>query len=286
MNDFFANGKERIKTGINLASNSFLLLWNHPILLVYLSISIGLYLLIQLISYNSSGYDICFATGMHSLGPLFDLSHWNHYVLLFLFTYAYIILSTFVTICLIYHAYHFLNNENITIKKVINHALKKTMLILIWSTIITALAYIIQLFTNRITLPQTLVSPHLLMVILLGLAWSLFTIMVLPIITLEHTTIWSTLKKSKDIVLSLLFEIITGFLWVMLIAGLGIIPFVLPLALQIKIYIPEFVILITTLCIIGVRLVISTVQALFKTVVYWHYTKPLKELKKLKYPRF
>ena len=119
----------------------------------------------------------------------------------------------------------------------------------------------------------------MIIIVMLGLAWSLFTLLVLPIITVEHITLWGALKKSKNIVLSLLFEIMSGVLWIMLIAGLAFIPFEL---LQ-MIPLPAPILLIISWSIVGVGLVISTVQAIFKTVVYWYYEKPIEEFEKLKY---
>jgi len=284
MNIDWQNIKERIKKGVYLASNSFAMLWNHKILLIYLTISISTYFLMQMISYNLSGYDVCFSSGLQSLGQLFDLSHWHHYLWLLLLTFVYVFLSTFVTIALIYHVYKLNKHESVTFKKSFGRALKKINLIVIWSVIVTMLTYAIQLISNRVAQPKQFFNPIMLIVSLLGLAWTLFTLMVLPIIALESTTIKDAFKQSKDMVLAMIPEILSGEFWIGLTALLAMIPFAIPMLFNLRI--PAVIVLIGTALIFCIGLIITTVQVIFKTFVYTYYMKPLEELKKLKYPRF
>jgi len=282
----FENGRNHLKVGVTLASNSFALLWKHKILIVYLSASIGLYLLMQFISYNTNSCDISFATGIHSIGPFFDLSHWHHYILLLIFTFAYVFLSTFVTVSLISHIGHCLKDMPVGIIDNVHTAIKRINLILYWSLIITFLAYIIQLILSQIEQQRQFFHPIMVLVGLLGLAWSLITLIVLPIITLEQTTLWKALEKSKNIVMSLLLEIIAGEFWIGLIAVLAMIPCTIPLLIKMNMQIPNIFILSATVLIIITGWIISTVQVIFKTIVYTYYMKPIKELELLKYPRF
>ncbi|TET06868.1 hypothetical protein E3J79_00720 [Candidatus Dependentiae bacterium] len=287
MNVNWGNGKERLKTGIYLASNSFAFLWKHKILLLYLAVGIGTYLLMQMISYNVGGCDIFLITDIQGVGPLFDLSRWHHYLWLLILTFIYIFLSTFVTVCLIYHVNQLLRYKKVTIKETVMHVAKKLQLILVWSIIITVLAYLIQLTSSFILQPKQFFNPLMLLISVLGLAWTLITFMVLPIIAIERTTIAETFKESKNIVIALLPEIIAGELWIILIALLAMIPFAIPiLLLQMNWQIPNFLILIITFLIFTIWWVISTVHVIFKTTMYNYYIKPIKELNALKYPRF
>ena len=92
MNINLANGKFRVKKGVQIASNSFYLLWKHKILLFYLAFPLGTYVLMQLISWNVGVYDISVITCIHSVGHIFSLSHWYHYLLLLLITFIYVFL--------------------------------------------------------------------------------------------------------------------------------------------------------------------------------------------------
>jgi hypothetical protein len=281
------NGKERLKTGIYLASNSFAFLWKHKILLLYLAVSIGTYLLMQMISYNVGGSDLFFITDIQGVGPLFDLSRWYHYLGLLILTFIYIFLSTFVTVCLIYHVNQLLSYTKVTIEETVSHSTKRVQPILIWSIIVTVLAYLIQLTSNWIGQPKYLYHPLMLLISLLGLTWALITFMVLPIIAVERTTIAGAFKESKNIVFSLLPEIIAGELWIILITFLTMIPFAIPiLLLQMNLQIPNFLILIITFLIFFILWVLSTVHVIFKTTMYNYYIKPIIELEALKYPRF
>jgi len=286
MNNLLSNGKDRFKSGLSLASNSFSLLWQHPILLVYLAVSIGLYLVIQTISYNTASYDLSFTTGITNVGPLFDLSRWHHYLLLLIFTFGYVYVSTLLTVCLISHVNHFLRYEHVSILDNIYPVRKKLRITFYWSLIITALAYLIQLLSSHVATPQQFFNPYMIFISLLGITWSFLTFIVVPIITLEKVTIGQALIKSKDIVFSLFIEIIAGVFWIALIAILVSMPFVIPLVLKMNVQIPGLLILVSTCCIMLIALVISTVQAIFKTILYNYYTKPIEELEKLKYPRF
>jgi len=284
MNFNLNNGKERLKKGIYLASSSFALLWKHKILSLYLAVTIGAYILTQLISYNVGCYDLSFATGLHTVGPLFDFSRWHHYLSQLLITFTFVLLYTFVTVALIYQTNQLLGYQVAAITQSIRHANKKGRLILIWSLIITALAYTIQIISNRIMQPKQLYHPIMVLVSILGLAWSLFTLMVLPIITLERTTtIPHALTKSITIVKAIILEIISGEFWIALMAFLAMIPFAIPLFL---IQAPKLLLLGATGCILAIIWIISTVQVIFKTMIYNYYMEPIEEMEVLKYPRF
>jgi len=284
MNNFLSNSNERFKSGLNLASNSFSLLWHHPVLLVYLSISIGLYLIMQTISDNVS-FDLNFTTGIINVGLLFDLSRWHHYILLFVFTFAYVYLSTFITICLLRHVNRLLRYKKVDLITNIKKNKKKLRITFYWSLIITSLAYLIQLISGQITTSR-LLNPYMLFTSLFGIIWSLLTLIVVPIIALEKTTIIQALTKSKRIVISLFIEIISGELWIALVAFLSSMPFIIPLILKMNVNIPNILVLLATVSILLIALMISTIQGIFKTMIYVYYMQPLEELDQLRYPRF
>jgi len=274
--------EEKARTGAYLASNSFGILWKHKILLVYLCASFGIYLLLQLISYNVKGYDMSFLTGIQGVGPLFDLSRWYQYISFWLVNFFYILLITFLSVSLIYHADKIIDNEKTSIQKSLKHATKKIQPILIWSTIVSVISYVLQVLSNRILQHTILLHPLMVIVLLLGISWSLMTVIVLPILSLENISILEAIKKSIEIVKQLIIVILSGSIWILIIASLAMILPSLPLFIQF----PGIIEIIATTVILLIRLIISTTQVIFKTMVYNYYMKPLEELKALKYPRF
>ncbi len=286
MSNFLNSYKERYKTGINLAVDSFALLQNHPILLIYLSMSIALHVVFKTASYQTYSYDLGF-TGITTLGSLFDLSRWHHYFLLLALTFGYIYISTFLTACLISHIDHFLRYEHITISANVCNVRKKAGKIFYWSLIITGLSYLLQLLSSLIITPRQLFMPYMIIISSLGLAWSLITFLVLPIITFEKGSLWLAIKQSKTMVLTLLVEIIAGSFWIFLITALAATPGIIALTIALKLFKSvNMLVIFAMFFTLLIFLITSTAQVIFRTMLYTYYTKPIDELKRLKYPRF
>lgn len=281
---------DRLRTGLMLASNSFRLLWIYKILLTYLVINTIIIILTNI--FTASYGNILFS--LQALGlklPALEMAQWLIYVRLISTKFILILISIFVNVSLIYHVRYIIHErQSIPIVKCFRWALSKSMIITLWAIVSTIIIVGLEQAPFILKNGTFLTKLALIIVTLLSWSWALISLLVLPIIAVERTTIIQALIKSITIVRTLIVEIIFGELWIALITILGLFPFVILQMLFSTSLLPRFIILIVApLIILGIVLIhgtILTIHTIFKIKLYHYYKRPIEEMQELRYPRF
>jgi len=287
---------ERFRNGMYMASNSFAMLWDHPVLLVYLGVAALVYLLVQLLVYNIpmigfAGDELTIFIGMQGLQySLLEFSQWLYQGFLVILTFMYVFVITFLHICLIRHTLAIIYDDmgKAKISAVLRKSVTSLGRITIWSFIFTGISLVLRIIAISTYSSKATFSLGLILVITMVACWALTTFFVLPIIAVHDIGIWRALKTSFKMVKTLLIEIIGAQSWMALISLLTFIPLSIVLRVLGQGSGAGTLVLSfgTTLLTIFSAYIILSSQTVLKTKLYYYYVQPLEEMAFLSYPHF
>jgi hypothetical protein len=210
----------RFKNGLNLAAESFAMLWHHPVLLLYYLGLLALYVFVFVIAYNIIGH-----TGIASISNDFQTPNANLLAdvipqsggLIYLSFLASIciniFLRTLLSFALIFHAHAFLTKKQRTISEIYILTKQKWATVLKWSLLVTAVTFIVQLL-NFLPIDQKIITP---IVSAAGTTWFIITFLVLPILALTKTNIMQSISISTYYCAKQGIKIMGGLFWMGLV---------------------------------------------------------------------
>ena len=285
--------RQHIQNGLTLASNSFLMLWQHKKLLVYLLIPV----LVNLKFGVHSAYDFVYALiargAPASFVPVIKAM-------------SKAIFADLGIACLSVHTFSFLEHQTSSIRTTLRTVMHRTPVIVTWSLIAGSLIYLSLIglhflhdYCENIGLVKyidgfdTALNPADVLQLALGIMWITYVFFMIQILALENLSILESLRASWELSRTHLLEIIGGEFWIALIWFLGMLPFMIifekPMAYHLfeneKIHEWSWI-LICALIIVG--WICASAQAVFRTKLYHHYyVEPIEEeIDVMFYPRF
>jgi len=214
---------DRFKSGLYIAAESFSMLWQHPILLIYYLGLLLAYGLIFVLSYNLIGYQgACMHVGGEFHAPqnnlLADLlpQTGGLVYLGFIFSiFLNILLRTIISVALIEHTHALLHNHKPALKEICTATKVRWLNILIWSLLLAGITLLISAFSSLATkIDSTLL---LILVSSLGIAWLILSFFVVPVIALTRKTISHALYNSIRLLTDYTPEILGGLFWIGLV---------------------------------------------------------------------
>lgn len=261
---------KRFKVGLNIGLQSFGLLQKHKKLIFYLGAPVILGITFELIVYNLFSYSpssaAMFAKGI--MVRFWESFGWTKHLGLFLTQLIKLFVIIFFSVALTNHIRQITKHrQDITIKQSINFAFTKLRMIIIWalaSTIFFVLFNQIDTFMN--TAPGT---PCYLLALIVNLfartAWSISTIFLVPIITLQQLNLYKSIVHSIEVTKKCFVEYLGAIAWILIIALLGFAPFLL---IQFEGQLFQTV-MYALLALLGC--VLSTAHSILKTDLYLKY---------------
>jgi len=285
--------RQRIQNGLTLAANSFLMLWNHKKLLVYLLIPV----LVNLKFGVHSAYDFVYALiargAPTSLVPVVKAM-------------AKAIFADLGIACLSMHTFSFLEHQTSSVRATLRAVIYRAPVIITWSLIAGSLIYLalslLHIFHGYCenaglviyidSLDITL-NPADILQTILGILWIIKVFFMIQILALEELSLIESFKASWVLSHTHILEIIGGEFWIGLIWFLSMLPFMIifekPMAYHLfeneRIHEWSWI-HICVLIIAG--WVCASAQAVFRTKLYHHYyAEPREdEIDIMFYPRF
>jgi len=260
---------QRFKSGVVIASDSFFILWRNPALLTYFGIATFIKIIVSILTtaYSWYQYNACV-----------------HFFVIHLPAQCVIVpLTIFAQVALTHHTTAIMDGADTTIRQSIQSAMRKWYPILLWS----GLTLVVNMLYKEISYIQYH-APLELSLSILGLIWMLLTLFVPTAIALEELSPLEYLAHSIIVVRIYLFKILGGLFWIALIFLICIVPFN-GLWLVAKV-IPGLYYSVTFMHLINslelcIQWIISSANAIFKTIIYLHHKEGLEELEQLRYPR-
>jgi len=285
---------QHIQNGLTLAANSFLLLWHHKKLLIYLlvpvllNLSFGIY----------SAYDFVYA--LIARGAPSDF-------FLVIKAMSKAIVADLGIACLSVHTYTLLEHQTSSIRATLHTVAYRAPIIMTWSFITGTIIYIsliglhmMQIFCENagfvmhIKSLDMMLNPAIVLQMLLGIIWIVVVFFMIQILAIEEFSIVESFQTSWALSRALILEIIGGEFWIGLIWFLSILPFMIifekPMAYHLftnKPILDQWS-WTTTCALIIAGWVCASAQAVFRTKLYHrYYTEPLQqEIDVMFYPRF
>lgn len=258
----------RFKTGIKLASDSFLLLKKHPILLAYyVSIAI-LYILIFSVIYNLIGYlklnsfDHIFGESFNppSQNLLADLITTKGGLLYIGYMLSYvlnIIIYTAISFALVAHSVALIEHQSFSWKSIVQLWTQKMPTLIKWAGFVTIITFGANLLSS-LPIPATLTA---IIVGIFNAIWILITFMVIPVLTFQTDRILESVFQSMQIVQKWSLEIMGGLFWIAITA---LITMAIPLAFSL--FFKNYLI---SLGIMGIiKIVFTTILLIFKAHIW------------------
>jgi hypothetical protein len=281
----------RFKEGVFLASDSFLMLWEHKSLLFYLLIPVTLNACAYVVGYTLYLYlthaDMHVLFGMENLvQSLATMPTWFTWAAGVLFNWMTIAILTFFHACVAHHTMRLLLGHDTRIVRTIQSCVQIWRPLLMWATMVTAVVLILQIPSSfgislRIAIESgslvrdAIIIPFALIVLLASALWSFATMVVIPFIVLERVSVKNAIALSVSVVKQRWIEILGGQAWLGLIALLMIVPAFLASAVTTGSSLGSLFMLTVSVVGVLVGCVLSTVHAIFKTVVYYQYYKKM-----------
>lgn len=239
---------ERMKEGVDIAKESFLMLWQHPYLVIYMALASLASVLI----------------GFFTLSV--PAPYWLKVLPLIFIRQCFII---YFTARLVHHAMHIIHHNEEKVSNELTIAMPNSLYIFAWAAITTAIHVLWSLvfITSLSHVFIYSVATALL------IAWSFFTLLVIPIMTTEKINFWHMIRLSMHLVKNDWVEILSG--QAIILAGF------LPVWL-LSYWCVSFLALLITW---PLESIIYTVQGLFITLIYYYfYKRPLEEIDILRFP--
>lgn len=285
--------RQRIQNGLTLAANSFLMLWHHKKLLVYLLIPV----LLNLKFGVHSAYDFVYALisrgAPSSFMPVIKAM-------------GKAIIADLGIACLSVHTFSFLEHQTSSVRATLRTVMHRAPVIITWSLIAGLIIYLslsgLHLLHNYcenigwvkyVASLDVTINPAGVLQAIFGVLWIIKVFFMIQILALEELSIIESFKASWALSRAHILEIIGGEFWIGLIWFLSMLPFMIifekPMAYHLfeNETIHEWSwIHICVLIIAG--WVCASAQAVFRTKLYHHYyAEPLEEeIDIMFYPRF
>ena len=274
------------KRGLQIASSSFSFLWHHPQLLLYAIVPILIQVTFELILYNmlvgsQNKIPLTFAEFDSLALFIARIPNWLHYGGLLAIIFVSFFIMLFFNAALINHTMHILQYKKSSIAQSIQAAMQKFFILFCWALISLIPLVMLQATQSSVT-SSTPWLPSLFIIvasITFSGAWSLITLFVMPVITLEPRHIGSALVKSFSILKHYFIQTISGELF---LGFLTIFAFSMTLflgsaySLLAASYTSMALAGVTFLSIL-IRCILTTAHTIFKTIIYDEYTSPERE---------
>lgn len=282
----------RFRDGLYIAYNSFALIWQHPIVLIYLAIPA----FIHIAAFNLlSSQSVCTFTLIFGLDALINnmLAHasWLRYLGVWLLNAVNMFMLLIFSVALARHGIIVLNEHKTSIRKCLLYALKQTKIIGIWAALSACVVFLLQVTgvfnyslyfmccspeaTTRISIPFQLIM------IIISIVLILMSFFVVPIIAVEPRSTWRNVRNSLNTVLNTWIEIIGGLCWLCIVIAL----FLAPCLILDKVggahagaATGSFILLASSLLGIIFSFCLSTAYTLFKANLYHTFQKRLEVL--------
>jgi hypothetical protein len=285
--------QQRIQNGLTLAAHSFLMLWQHKKLLIYLLIPV----LLNLKFGVHSAYDFVYAligrAAPDSIMPVLK-------------SMAKAISADIGIACLSVHTFSFLEHQIASVRATIVTVMHRAPVIITWSLLSGSMIYlglsglhIMHNYCDTAGLTYYMASlgitinPADVLQMILGLLWIIKVFFMIQILALEERSLIESFKTSWALSHACLLEIIGGEFWIGLMWFLSTLPFIIifekPMAYNLfeneRIHEWSWI-HICALIIVG--WICASAQAVFRTKLYHHYyVEPVEdEIDIMFYPRF
>lgn len=254
-----------IQRGLNIASDSFLFVWQHKKLLLYLLIPVVLNLALGI----QSAYDFVYAFVVRGAPTAI-------YPLIMAMLKA--IIADFGIACLAVHTFLILKERGSSVRATIKVVVHRAPLIVAWSLVAGALIYIALTLFSIVSLPFQEMRWVLFIIsaieTLLGMVWLIDVFYMIQILALEELSLIESFQLSRTLSRKTILEILGGEFWIALIYGLSTVPFMLlferPMAYHLfnnqAIHDWSW---ITIYALIILGWVCATVQTVFRTELYY-----------------
>lgn len=285
--------QQRIQNGLTLAANSFLMLWHHKKLLIYLLIPV----IVNLKFGVHSAYDFVYALiARGAPGSLMPV----------LKSMAKAISADIGIACLSVHTFSFLEHQISSVRETVARVIHRAPVIITWSLLSGSIIYlaltglhILHTYCETAGLTYYMgslaitINPADVLQIILGLLWIIKVFFMIQILAIEELSLIESFKASWTLSHARLLEIIGGEFWIGLMWFLSTLPFIIifekPMAYHLfeneRIHEWSWI-HIVALIIMG--WICASAQAVFRTKLYHHYSvEPIEEeVDIMFYPRF
>lgn len=285
--------RQRIQNGLTLAANSFLMLWHHKKLLVYLLIPV----LVNLKFGVHSAYDFVYALigrgAPTSFMPVIKAM-------------SKAIFADLGIACLSVHTFSFLEHQISSVRATLMAVMHRAPIIATWSLLSGSIIYLtlsgLQILHNYCDTAGLIyymaslgitINPADVLQIVLGILWIIKVFFMIQILAIEELSFIESFKLSWTLSHARLLEIIGGEFWIGLVWFLSTLPFIIifekPMAYHLfeneRIHEWSWI-HIVALIIMG--WICASAQAVFRTKLYHHYyIEPVEEeVDIMFYPRF
>ncbi len=282
-----------INNGLMLASDSFLALWEHKKLLVYLLIPA----LLNLIFGIHSAYDFVYA--LISRGAPTEFTP-------VIKAMVKAIVADLGIACISVHMFTIIEHQRSSVRDTIRMVVPRAPIIATWSIIAGAIIYGTLSCLSLLNTPFEnmgwsmeienigVVTPATGLQIILGVVWIMTVFFMIQILALEkNTSIVESLKHSWKIARAALLEIIGGEFWIGLIWALSVLPLMILFEKPMAYYLFNNKAIhdwsgIAFYLLILIGWICASAQAVFRTKLYHRsYIEPREEeIDVLFYPRF
>ncbi|MCA9770460.1 hypothetical protein KC460_03780 [Candidatus Dependentiae bacterium] len=264
------------KKGLQHAADSISMIWQQKTLLLYLGVLAIASIFLLLVFYNALLFSV---SSQHYPGILSNIANiterlistpdWFRFLGKMAILFCTLFITTLFNVALVWHAKKILEKIPTTLLISIRASVAHYYMIGMWALISMAGILIQQKRTDLIESIEQLTTPLTLISILIAISWFLLTFFVMQVIVFEvHTNIFTIILRSGSLVRTLFFKVLGGQFWLGLIMILVITP---PIVFA-NVY-PRFVHfeLGTMIVVLALKSILSTAQALFKTILYQEY---------------
>jgi hypothetical protein len=282
--------------GIHIASSSFTLLWQHKQLLLYFAFPALITIIGEIMVYNvavshadTAALEALSGSAHEDIVRIITYAPtWLLYSGMLLFLLCSLCIGLFFSACLIHHAMHILQYEQSSIKESIWAVRHKIFPILQWAFVGFLAVLTVQKMQSFIQdeASWTLSLFLACITMVLGISWSLLTLFVLPVITLERKNIFQAVVKSFIILKQYFVVSVSGQLTIALIGLVLLVPLLLPKMIFGLMKPVGLFFILMHLGVVMVHWILGAVNTIFKTIVYDEYMAPERELRWLNYPPF
>lgn len=194
--------------------------------------------------------------------PLFYVVVFALYVLLYF-------IAIFFNAALVHAAYERLKGGDPTVGSALRGAAAKAGSILGWTLVAATLSLIIQMIEEKLDVIGRLV------VNIVGIAWSLVTFLIIPVLVIEDVTVGKAFKRSGSLFRETWGENVASQVGFGLVGFLLMIPAILLIVFGSQLGGPAFVftVVVAAVWIMLTSVVLSALNAIFRTALYLYATE-------------
>ncbi|HZW61270.1 MAG TPA: hypothetical protein VFF04_03525 [Candidatus Babeliales bacterium] len=213
---------QRWATGINLANDSFKLLFKHLQLTLYTLmaalIAVGIpFVLYVIYVYNPENpTTITAEITIFSIFKQLELTGLPLVIASLLFSFVIMFVDQFFYVSLSHHTMHILRREQRSFADALTACSKKWLLIIQWAAISLVVNTLLSIpFMYAYTWGMGLLVS--IVILACSTAWNLLTFLVIPFIALERITLTRALTLSYETVKGKLWEVVGGLIWIAIV---------------------------------------------------------------------